>query len=435
MTRPVFLAALLPFVTVLDGDSFNAFPTITISPSAASSAYSQGSLTILPSRASLGNCQEQLGGESLEILPTTMACILVLYLFCASVQMGIAWQRLRMLWEGWSWWNSRSEPSKATARMISDPGELLPTRSGMSLSRPALSDEPSGISLIESLQSSASLGSLANSAFFSSDSVAMSFADGPVSIRSTDGREWRCSREQLGRGNFGTVLLGLGEEGQQVAIKRIPLTGNLADSYQEVLTLQSLDHRNIVSCYGSSVCGGSLFLILEKMSSSLACALLIYGRFTERQVKNYVSQVQRALQYLHERNIVHRDVKPANVLLGDDGRCKLSDLGLASVTLHEVVGTPLFMAPEVWQGLTSTKSDVWSLGMLAHNLFEGDYLFPGDMRHPASLCYQLKHFRASDWVPKHMPGKLQEFVSRCLCRDPQERPSMDELARHPFLTI
>jgi hypothetical protein len=148
-------------------------------------------------------------------------------------------------------------------------------------------------------------------------------------------------------------------------------------------------------------------------------------------VLSLVAGVAEALYEIHRAGLVHRDVKPANVILGPDGP-RLIDLGVVAsldatrLTLTgQPVGTPMYMAPEQASGSKATSAaDVWALGALAYYAATGKHLFEGD--HPAVVLY-----RVSTAEPSYddCPAYLRPFLDACLVRNPDGRPSLDAVLR------
>eukprot|EP01012_Entosiphon_sulcatum_P041051 TRINITY_DN5481_c0_g1_i1.p1 TRINITY_DN5481_c0_g1~~TRINITY_DN5481_c0_g1_i1.p1 ORF type:complete len:1227 (+),score=123.95 TRINITY_DN5481_c0_g1_i1:64-3744(+) len=210
----------------------------------------------------------------------------------------------------------------------------------------------------------------------------------------------------------------------------------------EVNILCSLRHPNVVSYFGIYVvtetrvrivmefmAGGSLQSLLQRLKDGLPL----------RTVRKYLTDALRGLEYLHERNIIHRDVKPGNFLLTSDGTMKVSDFDHSKVLTRTdstsgtqtMVGTPLYMAPEVVTGKAGLPSDVWSLGITALEMATGHNPWAG-VAHPMYCLFQLFKGQAPE-IPKWLFPTLQDFIRRCLQPDPGTRPTMTQLLSHPFI--
>lgn len=139
----------------------------------------------------------------------------------------------------------------------------------------------------------------------------------------------------------------------------------------EIDILSKLYHKNIVKYYGVNKNEDHLDILLEFcIGGSLVKLLDTYKRFSESIIRKYTIQILEGLEYLHAHNIIHRDIKGANILVDRDGVCKLSDFGGAKMLVEEVNlqknsfrGTPNWMAPETVKYLEYTRfSDIWSVG-------------------------------------------------------------------------
>jgi serine/threonine protein kinase len=259
-------------------------------------------------------------------------------------------------------------------------------------------------------------------------------------------------QSQLGGGGMGTVWLARDELlGRQVAVKQVlsPTGTSAAEADQqrqralrEGRIAARLSHPHAISVYDVALEGDQPWLVMEYLPSrSLATVLTEDGALRVDLVAQIGAQVADALAATHAAGIVHRDVKPANVLIGEGGRVeglvKITDFGIShaagDVTLTQtgqITGTPAFLAPEVAQGQQMTEaSDVFSLGATLYTCIEGQPPFGMEDNALAML-----HRVAGGQVrPPHRAGSLTEPLTRMLAADPAERPSMpevrDELAR------
>lgn len=187
----------------------------------------------------------------------------------------------------------------------------------------------------------------------------------------------------IGEGSFGKVYKGRRRQcGQIVAIKFIPTAGRSESELellrQEIDILRNLRHENVVlmldyfetpneMCVVTECAQGELFDILEDDKS-----------LPEEVVRSIARQLVQALHYLHSQRIIHRDMKPQNILLGAGGRVMLCDFGFAramsrhTTVLTSIKGTPLYMAPELVQELPyDRRADLWSLGVILFELYVG----------------------------------------------------------------
>jgi tRNA A-37 threonylcarbamoyl transferase component Bud32 len=258
--------------------------------------------------------------------------------------------------------------------------------------------------------------------------------------------------QQIGGGGMGAVWLARDELlGRQVAIKQVlPPSGTdpAAIDQQRERALREgriaarLSHPHAIAVYDVAVDNGLPWLVMEYLPSrSLAAVLTEDGVLRVDQVAQIGAQVADALAATHAAGIVHRDVKPANVLIGRGGRfeglVKITDFGIShasgDVTLTQtgqITGTPAFLAPEVAQGEEMTEaSDVFSLGATLYTCLEGSPPFGMD-ENPLGMLHKV----AGGVIrPPLRSGSLMRPLLRMLAADPAERPSMadvrDELVK------
>jgi len=199
---------------------------------------------------------------------------------------------------------------------------------------------------------------------------------------------WRLGKK-IGAGTFGVVHQGLNDDnGMAVAVKVMKRMGRddaaVKELENEITLMQKLDHPNIVRYLGCQVDPECCYIFCEWVPcGSLADMIKNYGPLGEPILKRYLLQILAGLSYLHERLIVHRDLKGGNVLVNEFGEAKLADFGCSKTmsaegTLGEVAhgsikGTPYFMAPEVIKNERAGRpSDVWSLGGVIYQMITGD---------------------------------------------------------------
>lgn len=259
-------------------------------------------------------------------------------------------------------------------------------------------------------------------------------------------------QSQLGGGGMGTVWLARDELlGRQVAIKQVLTPAGISDAdadqqrqraLREGRIAARLSHPHAISVYDVALENGQPWLVMEYLPSrSLAAVLTEDGVLRVDQVAQIGAQVADALAATHAAGIVHRDVKPANVLIGEGGRVeglvKITDFGIShasgDVTLTQtgqITGTPAFLAPEVAQGRQMTEaSDVYSLGATLYTCIEGQPPFGME----DNALAMLHRVAGGTIVPPRRAGSLTEPLLRMLAADPADRPTMpevrDELAK------
>ena len=157
----------------------------------------------------------------------------------------------------------------------------------------------------------------------------------------------------------------------------------------------------------------------------------------EAEVAVVAKSMLKALKSIHKRNVVHRDVKPSNILVTQEGKLKLGDMGTACMAVRtrgSVQGTFQYLAPEIFQAqVYDAKVDVWALGMTLLELAQGFNPFQGE--HFARVLYHLVDAPTSPTLqdPSAFSDSLVDFLAQCLTLNPAERPTAAELLKHPFL--
>ena len=237
--------------------------------------------------------------------------------------------------------------------------------------------------------------------------------------------------QRLGAGQTAVVWLANGPRRELVALK-LPKPEALANALlrrmfeNEVQITLKLDHPNVVRAFDGRSTGPGAFLALEHCpGGTLDVLLLERGQLPLERVLKLVAEVASGLAHAHERGVVHRDVKPANVFISERGSAKLGDFGTGTFGAEggdERVGTAFYMAPEVFSGAASSlASDVYSVGVLAYEVIAGVRPFVGDsydalmVAHMTSLPRDLRQHR-----PELGKG-LSAVVMRALARDPARR--------------
>ncbi|CUG86150.1 protein kinase, putative [Bodo saltans] len=259
----------------------------------------------------------------------------------------------------------------------------------------------------------------------------------------------------LGTGAFGVVYLGIHQNsGAWVAVKQMqirpqPGTANrtaaiknqLDEMAEEIRLMKNLDHPNVVHyLHAETINNEQLNIYMEYMSGgSLASLIKRFDKLPEAMIRTYMAQAIAGIAFLHQKNIVHRDIKADNILLHSDGVAKLSDFGTSrevsdSANLLTVTGTPWFMAPEVVKGTGhGAPADIWSLGCTMIQLASGVAPF-SEFTNPVTAMYNvaLHPGKVLGYIPETCGGELKSCLHWCLQENPASRPSAADLLMHPF---
>ncbi|XP_068659070.1 receptor protein kinase TMK1-like [Aristolochia californica] len=268
------------------------------------------------------------------------------------------------------------------------------------------------------------------------------------------------SHNELGRGGFGTVYKGEFEDGTLIAVKRMEsrvITYKALDEFQsEIAVLSKVRHRHLVSLLGYSIEGNERLLVYEYMPQGALSKHLFQWKklnlepLSWKRRLNIALDVARGMEYLHslaQQSFIHRDLKSANILLGDNFRAKVSDFGLVKLApdskqsvATRLAGTFGYLAPEyAVTGKVTTKADVFSFGVVLMELVTGLRALDDDR--PEENRYLVEWF----WRVKSNKEKLMsatdqslgvneetfesiaiiaELAGHCTARDPNQRPDM-----------
>ncbi|XP_068668980.1 proline-rich receptor-like protein kinase PERK3 [Aristolochia californica] len=258
----------------------------------------------------------------------------------------------------------------------------------------------------------------------------------------------------LGQGGAGRVYLGTLPSGQCVAIKKIYLKRKVNEFYQELEILAKLRHRSLTTLVGYCVQRREHILVYEYMAGGTLATALRHGELSWEHRVRIAEEVAEALAFLHSTRVVHRDVKPGNVLLTESGEAKLSDFGVSKVVPSEmthvstqVKGTLGYLDPECFPaGQVSEASDVYSFGIVLLELVTGRRAVQATATGGAESIVQcarevveIVEGGGEPEMEKIMdprlgkeiePGSVQEvFNLACRCVRPfrRERPTMEEV--------
>jgi mitogen-activated protein kinase kinase kinase len=265
----------------------------------------------------------------------------------------------------------------------------------------------------------------------------------------------------IGEGSFGSVYLALHAiTGELLAVKQVELpnvtkgtesdkkkTSMITALKQEIDLLQGLRHPNIVQYLGTSSDENYLNIFLEYVpGGSIAGMLKQYSFFNETLVRNFVRQIMKGLAYLHGRDIIHRDIKGANVLVDNKGGIKISDFGISKradvasasqlpgsgLNRPSLQGSVFWMAPEVVrQSAHTKKADIWSLGCLIVEMFTGARPFPDKSQLQA--LFAIGSNQAKPTIPEGVSDEAKHFLNKTFEIDHERRPSAEQLLKDKFM--
>jgi len=248
--------------------------------------------------------------------------------------------------------------------------------------------------------------------------------------------------KKIGQGASGVVYTADDvNTGERVAIKQMNIARQAEKELiiNEIIVMRDNRHQNVVNYIDSYLTGDELWVIMDYLPGGSLYDVVNETCMEESQIAAVCRECLQALEFLHARGIIHRDIKSDNILLGMQGDVKLTDFGFcAQITPEQskrktCVGTPYWMAPEV---VTRTKYgpkiDIWSLGIMAIEMLEGEPPYLNE--EPVTALYRI----ATNGTPKipnfdNLSRDLQDFLTICLSTDVDLRPTSSELLEHPFL--
>ncbi|AQK63633.1 Mitogen-activated protein kinase kinase kinase 1 [Zea mays] len=248
----------------------------------------------------------------------------------------------------------------------------------------------------------------------------------------------------LGSGSFGMVYEGISDEGAFFAVKEVSLLDQGSNAQQSIVALEQeiallgqFEHENIVQYYGTDKEESKLYIFIELVTQGSLSSLYQKYKLRESQVSAYTRQILNGLVYLHERNVVHRDIKCANILVHANGSVKLADFGLAKEMskinmLRSCKGSVYWMAPEVInpKKMYGPSADIWSLGCTVLEMLTRQIPFPNI---EWTNAFFMIGRGEQPTIPCYLSKEAQDFIGQCVRVDPESRPSASQLLEHPFV--
>lgn len=242
--------------------------------------------------------------------------------------------------------------------------------------------------------------------------------------------------EQLGVGGMATVYKAYhAAMDRYVAIKVLPEhlareAGFRARFEREARTIARLEHRHILPVYDVAEDDGVPYLVMRFTDGGDLADLIAAGGLTTARAAELVAQVADALAYAHSLGVIHRDVKPANVLIGRDGDALLSDFGIAKIYSDTsqltgegmMVGTPAYMAPEQLRGqAVDARTDIYSLGVVLYQALTGECPFIAETPLAVALMHIHNPLRPPRQLNPAIPEPIERVVLRALAKNPDDR--------------
>lgn len=277
---------------------------------------------------------------------------------------------------------------------------------------------------------------------------------------------YKSTQMMLGEGAFGAVYKGIislppGKPREECAVKIFRVNTKDPDYerklkyfQQEAEVTKLLDHPNVIKTFDSGVKGNEHYIAMEYCANgSLLKHLRQLGKtkLSEEECKPFLVDILNGLEYLHSKSLYHRDLKLDNILLTGQNVIKIADFGLAKQReassklfcsinlpgmndgpLNTLVGTPGFMAPEIFEGRFSETSDVFAFGCMAYLLVSGTDVIPFS---GVPIKEVMAKFKVADvkFPPTTFSPMFKDFLIRCLDEESKHRLSVKELLNHPWL--
>lgn len=267
------------------------------------------------------------------------------------------------------------------------------------------------------------------------------------------GARWRPAEEHIGKykllktigkGNFAKVKLAKHvPTSKEVAIKIIDKTqlnaSSLQKLYREVRIMKLLDHPNIVKLFQVIETEKTLYLVMEYASGGeVFDYLVLHGRMKEKEARAKFRQIVSAVQYCHQKRIIHRDLKAENLLLDSEMNIKIADFGFSNQftpgsKLDTFCGSPPYAAPELFQGrkYDGPEVDVWSLGVILYTLVSGSLPFDG------ATLRELRErvLRGKYRIPFYMSTDCENLLKKFLVLNPAKRASLESIMKDKWMNM
>jgi len=250
----------------------------------------------------------------------------------------------------------------------------------------------------------------------------------------------------IGNGAYAQVFLGMNmSTGVRYAVKQ--LKSDTVDEFKshqtELSLLKGLTHPNIIKYYGFRIIGTSCIEIVMEFASggTLSQSLKQFGPFSLQLISKFTYDMLQGLHYLHSKQIIHRDIKGANVLLSSKGVAMLADFGtsrylpsMSDGTMCSMRGSVPWMSPEVvCQCRYGLPADIWSLGATVLEMSSGMRPW-SEISEQCALIFKIGTAMKPPSMPKETDPQVRSFLAKCLCTEPCDRWTTEELLSHRLIS-
>eukprot|EP00285_Hemiselmis_virescens_P002742 CAMPEP_0173410786 /NCGR_PEP_ID=MMETSP1356-20130122/75412_1 /TAXON_ID=77927 ORGANISM="Hemiselmis virescens, Strain PCC157" /NCGR_SAMPLE_ID=MMETSP1356 /ASSEMBLY_ACC=CAM_ASM_000847 /LENGTH=288 /DNA_ID=CAMNT_0014372445 /DNA_START=240 /DNA_END=1103 /DNA_ORIENTATION=+ len=249
----------------------------------------------------------------------------------------------------------------------------------------------------------------------------------------------------IGKGSFGRVFRAIRpSDNQEYAIKEVNIKAmsqrEREDAVNEVRILASVHHTAVIKYHDAFIESDKLYIVTElakggDIGAKVKRHLSRKELMSEDMIWGFFIQIVQGMRNLHAANILHRDIKAANIFLVTAREVKIGDLGVAKITkggmAHTQIGTPYYMSPEIWRNRPyNKKSDIWSLGCLLYELASLHH--PFEARDEKGLAAKVLQGNYAA-IPNQYSSDLSSMIKMLLVVDPARRPTMDDILANPMV--
>lgn len=247
------------------------------------------------------------------------------------------------------------------------------------------------------------------------------------------------SSTPIGKGSYSVVYRGRNmTTHKDVAIKKIYYQQNKKQNIErEIKIMKKLNHKHIIKLYDYIYQNDYIYIIMEYSDMGDLAHFLNGKPLKEKYAQKYLRQIAEAVEYLLDKNILHRDIKPHNILLTHDGNLKLSDFGFAKIFKNDemtktICGSPIYMAPEIIKNNKyNNKTDLWSIGVILYEMLVGKP--PYKAKTHIQLLHKIDN--RPIYFPKNIKisEKCKNLIQQLLQKNPENRISWNDFFKHEWV--